>query len=85
MKKLLVIIFTLLTICAYSQIFITDEDLDNFRLSQSNYQPPTPICSDDSNYFKDNNYVDLSTGVCCLLVFASVYERSKRTNKKERK
>lgn len=82
MKKILVIVFTLLTISTYSQIFITDDDLDNYRLSQSEFQP---ICANDSNYFRNNNYVDLSTGICCLFVFASVYDRSKQTNKKERK
>lgn len=85
MKKLLVIIFTLLTVSAHSQIFMTEDDMNDFRIGQSDYIPPTPLFGGDDDYYRDNNYVDLSTGVCCLLMFAGVYERSKRTNKKERK
>lgn len=87
MKKLLVIIFTLLTIGAYSQIFITEDELENYRISQNDFQTPTiPIHEVVYDQFTNmNNYVGLSNGICCLLMLASVYKGGKRLNKNERK
>lgn len=76
----------MLAITAQGQIFMDDEDMVTTRIYQEDGQPPIiPIHEVEWDQFMEVNYVDLSGGICYLLMFAGVYEKGKQLNKKERK
>lgn len=86
MKKLFLFILLLSAITAQSQIFLYEEDCLGSRISMNDVDVELSAIPVRGEFdFENNNYVDLTSGICCLLSMTITYQIKKNMNKSERK